>query len=49
LRPYERLAARIGAAEGAGNYWSGMIDDVRIYYRALPIAEVGAPAALTCD
>jgi hypothetical protein len=41
--------SRIGAAESAGNYWSGMIDDVRIYRRALSAAEVGALITLTCD
>jgi hypothetical protein len=41
--------SRIGAAEAADNYWSGMIDDIRIYRRALSAGEVGALAALTCD
>ena len=44
--------SRIGAAEvvaGTGNFWSGSIDDVRIYDRALSSAEVGQLYALTCD
>jgi hypothetical protein len=43
------MLAAVRPAETAGNYWSGLIDDVRIYRRALPAAEVGALAALTCD
>jgi hypothetical protein len=41
--------SRIGAAEEAANYWTGAIDDVRIYNRALSTAEISELYALTCD
>jgi hypothetical protein len=49
--PYATQAnqSRIGAAEDARNFWSGVIDDVRIYDRALSAGEIGELYALTCD
>jgi len=49
--PYGTQAnqSRIGAAEDARNFWSGVIDDVRIYDRALSGGEIGELDALTCD
>jgi hypothetical protein len=41
--------SRIGAAEGVLNYWTGMIDDVRIYNRALSSGDVAALFTLTCQ
>lgn len=41
--------SRIGAAEQVANNWYGLIEDVRIYSRALSGAEVEELAALTCD
>ncbi len=42
-------ASRIGAAEVSSNNWHGLIDDVRIYNRALAATEVSQLVALTCD
>jgi hypothetical protein len=41
--------SRIGAAEVSENYWTGSIDDVRVYDRALSAAEVAALVAAACD
>jgi hypothetical protein len=41
--------SRIGAAEVSANYWTGSIDDVRVYARALSAAEVTALVGSTCD
>jgi hypothetical protein len=41
--------SRIGAAEVSSNNWTGSIDDVRVYGRALSADEVAQLVASTCD
>ena len=41
--------SRIGAAEDPRNAWTGSIDDVRMYNRALTASDVAQLFALTCE
>jgi hypothetical protein len=35
------VAANIGRSPSGGSYWGGMIDDVRLFNRALTVSEIG--------